>query len=167
MRSIKFGVGLYGTDSALEAVKLARRADELGYDRFWIGDSHMIWRELYVLAGAIATATQRIAIGPGVTHVAGRHITVTASAMATLHELTGGRVFLGFGVGASGPANIGMKPVSPAELEDLIAILNRLCRGDSVHLSLTLCHQRLPSAGARSRQRRHRAHGDDTTRTPL
>ena len=78
----------------------------------------MIWRELYVLAGAIASATQRIAIGPGVTHLAGRHITVTASAMATLHELTGGRVFLGFGVGASGPANIGMKPVSAAELED-------------------------------------------------
>ena len=49
----------------------------------------MIWRELYVLAGAIAMVTKKIAIGPGVTHLAGRHITVTASAMATLHELTG------------------------------------------------------------------------------
>ena len=112
MTRIKFGVGLYGTDSAQEAVQLARTAEALGYDRFWIGDSHMIWRELYVLAGAIAMMTNKIAIGPGVTHPAVRHLTVTASAMATLHELTQGRVFLGFGVGASGPANVGIKPVS-------------------------------------------------------
>ncbi|HYJ14992.1 MAG TPA: LLM class flavin-dependent oxidoreductase, partial [Candidatus Limnocylindria bacterium] len=70
MARIKFGVGLYGTDSAQEAVQLARTAEALGYDRFWIGDSHMIWRELYVLAGAIAMMTQKIAIGPGVTHPA-------------------------------------------------------------------------------------------------
>src|SRR5207344_279078 len=62
MTQIKFGVGIYGTDNAREAVALARSAEELGYDRFWIGDSHMIWRELYVLAGAIAVATNRIAI---------------------------------------------------------------------------------------------------------
>lgn len=62
MRQIKFGVGLYGTDNAQEAVALAQLADRLGFDRFWIGDSHMIWRELYVLAGAIAIATTRIGI---------------------------------------------------------------------------------------------------------
>src|SRR6476620_2020263 len=103
MTSIKFGVGIYGTDNAREAVALARAAEDFGYDRFWIGDSHMIWRELYVVAGAIAMATKRIEIGPGVTHPTVRHVTVTASAMATLHELTDGRVFCGFGVGASGP----------------------------------------------------------------
>jgi len=134
MTQIKFGVGIYGTENAREAVALARRAEALGYDRFWIGDSHMIWRELYVLAGAIAMVTNRIAIGPGVTHLAGRHITVTASAMATLHELTGGRVFLGFGVGASGPGNIGMKPVSAEELAQDIEVLKILWRGDSVRI---------------------------------
>jgi alkanesulfonate monooxygenase SsuD/methylene tetrahydromethanopterin reductase-like flavin-dependent oxidoreductase (luciferase family) len=134
MRTIKFGVGLYGTDSAQEAVQLGQRADELGYDRFWIGDSHMIWRELYVLAGAIAATTKRIAIGPGVTHLAGRHITVTASAMATLHEVAEGRVFLGFGVGASGPANIGMKPVGVEELTGNIQILQKLFRGETVQI---------------------------------
>ena len=132
MARIKFGVGIYGTNNGREAIELARTAEELGYDRFWIGDSHMIWRELYVVAGAIAMATKRIAIGPGVTHPAGRHITVTASAMATLHELTDGRVFCGFGVGASGPGNIGMKPVSAADLENVIATLKKLWRGETV-----------------------------------
>ncbi len=137
MRQIKFGVGLYGADSAREAVQLAQAADRLGYDRFWIGDSHMIWRELYVLAGAIAETTKNIAIGPGVTHPGARHITVTASAMATLHELTVGRVFLGFGVGASGPANIGMKPASVSELESDIKNLKRLLRGEPVEFNGT------------------------------
>ena len=137
MARIKFGVGLYGTDSAQEAVQLARTAEALGYDRFWIGDSHMIWRELYVLAGAIAMMTQKIAIGPGVTHPAVRHLTVTASAMATLHELTQGRVFLGFGVGASGPANVGIKPVSLHELAANILSLKKLLRGESVEFNGT------------------------------
>ena len=133
MARIKFGVGIYGTNNGREAVELARTAEELGYDRFWIGDSHMIWRELYVVAGAIAMATKRIAVGPGVTHPTVRHVTVTASAMATLHELTGGRVFCGFGVGASGPGNIGMTPVSVEELAKNIDILKKLWRGDSVN----------------------------------
>ncbi len=137
MARIKFGVGLYGTDSAQEAVQLAQRAEALGYDRFWIGDSHMIWRELYVLAGAIAMMTKKIAIGPGVTHPVARHLTVTASAMATLHELTQGRVFLGFGVGASGPANVGMKPVSASEFEANILSLKQLLRGEPVEFNGT------------------------------
>lgn len=135
MANPKFGIGLYGTDSAQEAVELAQLADRLGYERFWIGDSHMIWRELYVLAGAMAATTQRIHIGPGVTHLAGRHITVTASAMATLQELSGGRAFLGFGVGASGPANIGMKPLGVDALEEQIVALQKLLRGESIAIN--------------------------------
>ena len=38
---------------------------------------------LLVLAGAIAMATKKIHIGPGVTHPAVRHLTVTASAMGS------------------------------------------------------------------------------------
>ena len=137
MARLKFGVGIYGTEHAREAVELARSAEALGYDRFWIGDSHMIWRELYVLAGAIAMATNKIHIGPGVTHPAVRHLTVTASAMATLHELTEGRVMLGLGVGASGPANIGMKPASVSEFESDIVNLKQLLRGEPVEFNGT------------------------------
>jgi 5,10-methylenetetrahydromethanopterin reductase len=134
MGKIVFGVGLYGTDHAQACVGLACAAESLGYRRFWIGDSHMIWRELYVLAGAIGVATKKIAIGPGVTHPAVRHPSVTASAMATLYELTEGRAFLGFGVGATGPGNIGMKPHTVAELEQDIIFLKRLLAGETVRI---------------------------------
>jgi alkanesulfonate monooxygenase SsuD/methylene tetrahydromethanopterin reductase-like flavin-dependent oxidoreductase (luciferase family) len=49
----------HSTDNAREAVALARSA-RAGYDRFWIGDSHMICVS-HVLAG-VAMLTNRIAI---------------------------------------------------------------------------------------------------------
>ena len=129
---ILFGVGSYGTEHAQTSVELARAAEGLGYHRFWIGDSHMIWRELYVLAGAIGVVTRRIEIGPGVTHPEVRHLTVTASAVATLNELTDGRAFLGFGVGATGPGNIGMEPAALPELEESIIQLKKLLAGETL-----------------------------------
>jgi 5,10-methylenetetrahydromethanopterin reductase len=134
MQSIKFGVGLYGTENARGCVELARAAEELGFHRFWIGDSHMIWRELYVLAGAIGMVTKKIAVGPGVTHPTVRHLSVTASAMATLYELTEGRAFLGFGVGATGPGNIGINPHTVAQLQEDIDLLKRLLAGETVNI---------------------------------
>jgi 5,10-methylenetetrahydromethanopterin reductase len=147
MRKVKFGVGLYGTDNARDCVEMARVAEKFDYQRFWIGDSHMIWRELYVLAGAIAMATEKIAIGPGVTHPAVRHLTVTASAMATLNELTRGRAFLGFGVGATGPGNIGMKPHTVPELAEDIVLLKKLLAGESVKISGVDVRCLFPSPG--------------------
>ncbi|HTN73501.1 MAG TPA: LLM class flavin-dependent oxidoreductase [Methylomirabilota bacterium] len=147
MSKIIFGVALYGTEHAREGVELARIAEDLGFQRFWIGDSHMIWRELYVLAGAIGMATKKIEIGPGVTHPAVRHLTVTASAMATLNEITNGRAFLGFGVGATGPGNIGMNPHTVPQLEEDIVLLKKLLAGETVTTGGTKVRCLFPSPG--------------------
>jgi alkanesulfonate monooxygenase SsuD/methylene tetrahydromethanopterin reductase-like flavin-dependent oxidoreductase (luciferase family) len=132
---VKFGVGLFATENAREGLRLAQLADELGYDRFWVGDSHMIWREPYVLMGAMAATTKHIAIGPGVTHPLVRHITVTASAMVTMNELAPGRALLGIGVGATGPENIGMKPVSIDDFGVLLSDLKKLLAGEAVEIN--------------------------------
>lgn len=135
MEKVSFGVGLFATENAQEGVRLARLADELGYQRFWVGDSHMIWREPYVILGAIAAMTRKLAIGPGVTHPQVRDLTVTASAMETLNELSGGRALLGIGVGATGPENIGMKPVTVERLEEALGILKQLLAGEAVQMN--------------------------------
>jgi alkanesulfonate monooxygenase SsuD/methylene tetrahydromethanopterin reductase-like flavin-dependent oxidoreductase (luciferase family) len=132
---MKFGVGLFATENATEGVRLAQRAEALGFDRFWVGDSHMIWREVYALMGAIAATTKRIAIGPGVTHPLVRHLTVTASAMATLNELAPGRILLGIGVGATGPENIGMKPLTSDEMGEAMRLLRKLLAGQTVEIN--------------------------------
>ena len=135
MQAVSFGVALYGTEKAPTSVRLAKLTEDLGYQRLWVGDSHMIWREVYVLLGAIAMATKRLLLGPGVTHPQLRHLTVTASAVATLNELSEGRAFLGFGVGATGPGNVGLKPVSIAQLEEAVMLLKQLMAGEEVELN--------------------------------
>jgi 5,10-methylenetetrahydromethanopterin reductase len=135
VKQIKFGVGLFATENSQEGVRLAQCADDLGYDRFWVGDSHMIWRESYAVLGAIAATTRKIQIGPGVTHPQVRHLTVTASAMVTLNELAPGRAILGIGVGATGPENIGMKPVSVEAFEEALRSLTQLMAGEAIQLN--------------------------------
>jgi 5,10-methylenetetrahydromethanopterin reductase len=135
LANVRFGVGLFATENAWEGVRLAQRAEALGYARFWVGDSHMIWREVYALLGAIAATTHKIEIAPGVTHPQVRHLTVTASAMATLAELVPGRAILGIGVGATGPENIGMKPLTIEEMERALRLLRRLLAGDTVEMN--------------------------------
>ncbi|MBI4526250.1 MAG: LLM class flavin-dependent oxidoreductase [Deltaproteobacteria bacterium] len=133
-RNVKFGVALFPTEPASETVKQARLAERLGYDGVWVGDSHIIWRELYVIMGAIASQTKRIGIGSGVTHPHVRHLSLTASAFATLSELAPGRISMGIGIGASGPRNIGVKPVPLQKLAEGVERLRQLLRNQPVEL---------------------------------
>jgi 5,10-methylenetetrahydromethanopterin reductase len=132
--NINFDVALFPTERADETVRLARLAETLGYDGIWVGDSHIIWREMYVLMGAIAAQTKRVAIGSGVTHPHVRHLTLTASGFASLCELAKERIRIGIGIGASGPINIGAKRASTAELEQTVASLKNLLRGEAVEI---------------------------------
>jgi len=135
MKNLKFGVGIFASNHAEEAVDLAVLAEEAGYDTLWVGDSHMIWRELYVLMGCMAARTNRVWISPGVTQLITRHSTVTASALITLSELTGGRVQLGLGLGDSSVKNLGEKSASLSTLKEGIELIRRLCEGQKVRMN--------------------------------
>lgn len=54
--------------------------------------------------------------------------------MATLYELIDGRAFLGFGVGATGPENIGTEPQELSQLEEDIRLLKVLLGGETVKI---------------------------------
>src|SRR5262249_267198 len=135
LKQVQFGVGLFATENVIDGLRLGQRADALGFDRFWVGDSHMIWREAFILLGAIASTTNRIQLGPGVTHPVVRHMTVLGSAMATLNELAPGRAILGIGVGATGPENIGMKPMTVEEFSTTLIGLKSLLAGATIQIN--------------------------------
>lgn len=129
---IELGLGLFPTEPAARIVELARMGEGLGYHALWFGDSHLIWREVYVTMGAAAQATTRTTLGTAVTNPLTRHVTVTASAAFTLDELSGGRAILGIGAGDSGVRTFGGKPARLAELESTIGIIRALHRGETV-----------------------------------
>ncbi len=134
MATFELGLGLFPIEPPSRVVEIARQAEALGYSHLWMGDSQAIWREAYVNLGAIATATQRIVLGTGVTNPITRHLSVTASALATLSELTGGQVALGIGTGDSAVETVGHRPSRLAVLEDAIGAIRKLLAGETVDL---------------------------------
>jgi 5,10-methylenetetrahydromethanopterin reductase len=134
MAKVSFDVALFPTEPAGETLRLAKLAEKLGYDGVWVGDSHIIWREMYVLLGAIASQTKRVRLGSGVTHPLVRHLSLTASSFLTLSELSGGRMRIGIGIGASGPINIGVKRAARKELGEAVEQWRALIQGKPVTL---------------------------------
>jgi len=105
---VKFDVAILATEPLPDVIRQVQLAERLGYDTAWITDSHLVCRELWVTLAACATATSRIRLGPGVTVPHSRHVSVTASAIATLHDLAPGRVVIGVGTGGSSAQTMGL-----------------------------------------------------------
>ncbi|HEV2283444.1 MAG TPA: LLM class flavin-dependent oxidoreductase [bacterium] len=121
-----------------DCVALVREAEELGFDTIWFADSHMIWRDAFVIMGAVAAAGGTINIGTGVSNTITRHPTVVASALATLEQLRPGRVLCGLGIGDSSVYTLGLKPMKRRVLEQHVALMRALwrkepCRGENGH----------------------------------
>lgn len=132
---MKFDVGILGTQPVPVIVEQVRLAESLGYDTAWITDSHLVCRELWVTLAACATGTSRIRLGPGVAVPHTRHVSVTASAIATLDEMAEGRVCIGIGTGGSAAQTMGLtlaQTARVATLEHVAVSLRRLTRGEPI-----------------------------------
>ncbi|MBB5074667.1 LLM class flavin-dependent oxidoreductase [Nonomuraea endophytica] len=86
--------------------RLAAEAEEAGWDGFFVWDQ-LSWRgpvrpvaDPWIVLAAIATATERLRLGPMVTPLARRRPTKLARETATLDRLSGGRLTLGVGLGS-------------------------------------------------------------------
>lgn len=131
---MKFDVAILATEPLPAVVRQVQLAERLGYDTAWITDSHLVCRELWVTLAACALATSRIRLGPGVTVPHSRHVSVTASAIATLHDLAPGRVVIGVGTGGSSAETMGLSLAKVARvdtLEHTATALRSLLRGES------------------------------------
>ena len=117
-------------------VGLARRAESLGFSRCWVYDEGLATRDVYVTMTAIAAATERIAVGPGITNPYTRHPAQTAAAIASLDEMSGGRAFLGVGAGGSLTLDpIGLARTRPlAAVREMIEAIRALFSGATVDL---------------------------------
>jgi len=119
------GLCTYGI-TPLEALELARAADELGFDALWLGE-HVLHPAAYTsdhpstgtrqhhsgpivddtteltdplaLHASIAAVTERLKLGTAVYVTALRHPLHTARTTITLQELSGGRLLFGVGAG--------------------------------------------------------------------
>ena len=95
----------------VEIRDLALRAEEIGFDTVWTADE-LLWRpaagkthgwwECVAMTGAVAAATSRVKVGTWILSALHRNPGITAKAVETLDEISGGRFVFGLGSGHSG-----------------------------------------------------------------
>ncbi|MEQ8716306.1 MAG: LLM class flavin-dependent oxidoreductase [Acidimicrobiales bacterium] len=103
-------------------------ADDCGFWGLGVGDSQAIYPDVYVRLTQAAMVTTQLRLGPWVTNPLTRHPGVTAGAIASVDDVSGGRAFLGVGSGDSAAATIGERPATAAELADYVDTVDRLQR---------------------------------------
>lgn len=113
-------------------VALSKQAERAGFAYGWIFDSHVLWQEPYPLLTLMAANTERMRLGTCVTNPAVRDATVTASLLATLNLISGGRMDLGIGRGDSSRRVMGKKPTTLERLEETVQVIRDLCAGRQV-----------------------------------
>src|SRR5579864_589327 len=84
---------------------LAERAEALGYDAVWVGDSLLARprHDPLTLLAAVAARTKRAELGTAVLLPALRNPVVLAQQIATLDQISQGRYILGVGIASDVP----------------------------------------------------------------
>jgi probable F420-dependent oxidoreductase len=124
-----FGFTLKPEHSIDRTIALTKQAEAAGFNYGWLFDSHILWKDVYPLLTLMAVNTESMRLGTCVTNPATRDITVTASVLATLDEISGGRMDLGIGRGDSAQRVLGKGPVKTRVLDTAVGIIKDLVEG--------------------------------------
>lgn len=132
MTGPEFGLRLPPCVPAEEVAEFAVEAEAAGFNRVWIPDSQFLWRDAWTVATLVAQRTSSVGIGIAVSNFSTRHVSVTASALLSLNEISQGRVCAAFGTGDSSVKTIGMRPTSLDGMRQGFASIRALLRGEAV-----------------------------------
>ncbi|MCX6668640.1 MAG: 5,10-methylenetetrahydromethanopterin reductase [Methanothrix sp.] len=93
-----FGIEFVPDDSVLKIGYMAKLAEDAGFQNIWITD-HYNNRDVWTTLAVLSLMTNKIRLGTGVTNPYTRNAAITASSIASINELSGGRAILGIGPG--------------------------------------------------------------------
>ena len=88
-------------------------AEANGFTHGWLGDSQMVWADVFQCLALCANDTRKIKLGTNVTNPSSRIAPVTACNFATLNQLAPGRVIMGIGICSL------FQPISSDEIRQL------------------------------------------------
>jgi 5,10-methylenetetrahydromethanopterin reductase len=128
---VQTGVTLQGVDPPAEFESMVAEIEDLGYDHFWLTDSSLHARYCWAYLTLAARRTSRVSIGTAVTNPLTRHPAVTATAAATLAEISAGRAILGIGAGDRPLLSLGYAPAGLATLEAAVSAIRALWAGET------------------------------------
>ncbi|WP_406660076.1 5,10-methylenetetrahydromethanopterin reductase [Methanolobus sp. ZRKC3] len=129
-----FGIEFVPSDPVLKISHYAKLAENEGFDNVWITD-HYNNRDVYTTLAVLAQNTNSIKLGTGVTNPYTRNAAITASSIASINEISGGRAILGLGPGDKATFDaMGIswdKPLTTTR--ESIAAVRSFCAGEKVN----------------------------------
>ncbi len=127
--ALSFGVTVLPDPPYSRMIELIQFAEQRGFEYAWTYDSHVLWQESIPVLALVADRTSTIKLGHMVTNPGTREPTVLASAYATLHDISDGRMIMGIGRGDSAVRYIGLQPVKVAEFELALKMIKPFMNG--------------------------------------
>jgi 5,10-methylenetetrahydromethanopterin reductase len=143
-----FGISLAASvrEPIARIADLVSEAERQGFGYAYLLDSQMAFKSVYVTMALCADRTSTIRLGTGVTNPLTRDLTVTASDIAAIHEVSGGRAILGLGNGGTSVEGIGLQGTKLRATREAAAKLRDLLDGRDVeHNELTVRMHAAPS----------------------
>ena len=142
------GVVLQGAYPPREFTAMVEQIEGLGFDHLWLTDSSLHARNSYAYLTLAATRSTTLRLGTAVTNPLTRHPAITATAAATVDEISDGRMILGIGAGDRPLLALGLQPAKLASVRNSIDAIRALWAGDTVTLvdeafSLDEAHMRV------------------------
>ncbi len=140
---VRFGLEIVPYHPVQTCVEIARKAEEIGIDQVWVCE-HFHNRHAYSVLTAISLQTARVRLGPGITNPYLTHPVLTATAIATLNEVSKGRALLG--ISAGDPiflTTAGIQQRKPVTaVKEAIQIIRGMLRGETVNFQGEIfnCH---------------------------
>jgi probable F420-dependent oxidoreductase len=134
-KPMKFGAS-HGNSPASRSLEILRALEDADFDQYWSFDSHVIWQECFTVLGWLVAQSrnERMEFGTCVTNPVTRDPTVTASAFATLNQITGGRMICGIGRGDSSVRVMKRRPANLDAVEEAVEIIRTLGSGQPMKI---------------------------------
>src|SRR5437763_7318962 len=130
--ALSFGVTVLPDPPYSRMIELSQLAERQGFEYAWTHDSRVLSQESFPVMALVADRTSKIRLGHMVTNPGTREPTVLASAYATLHDISNGRMIMGIGRGDSARRYIGQQPVKVAEFEEALKSIKPFMNGHEV-----------------------------------
>ena len=131
-KALRFGLNRFDWTSTEAFVADIQRAERLGFGYALIPWNPLSRPDPYMQLAVAAGRTRRIRLGLLLDNPVLHHPAASASSIATLDEIAGGRAMLTYGIGDTAVRWLGRRPARVAELEQATVLARRLLAGEAV-----------------------------------
>lgn len=143
---MEFAITFKGDIDPRRTVALCKQAEQAGFNYGWFFDSHVLWRECYVMMAMCMENTESMRFGPCVTNPGVRDWSVAASLFASLAIQSGNRIDIGIGRGDSSRRVLGRKPLTVETMVEFGHAVQDMVEGKAVQYEDDAAAVQLPWA---------------------